>query len=110
MNISSEIIHGKKGRRDRWILSYYRYARDVLIIYKYNNYFDSFNDKLSSKLSLSDDLKAEVISVSKVKIQTFDGVVDVLEDMIYVPKIPKYLISSSLSNSYGYNYKVRGGF
>lgn len=59
----------------------------VTYICSYNDCFDSLNNKLTSKLSLGDDLIIEVMGVGNVKINTFNGVVHILDNLAYVPKM-----------------------
>lgn len=58
-------------------------------------YFDSLNDKMTNKLSLDNDSTIKITSVNKIKIKIIDQVVYTLEDISYILKMSKNIISLS---------------
>ena len=61
---------------------------------------------MTIKLSLSDDSIMEVMSINKVKIKSFDGVVHILEDIAYIPKMQKNQLLLNLLDFQSCSYKV----
>ncbi len=62
-------------------------------IFSKKEYFDAFQEKKTSFVSLGDRFTYDVIGVGTMKIKMFDGVIHTLGGVTYVPKMRINLIS-----------------
>lgn len=72
-------------------------------------WFDTFEESSSGEVFRGDDSPCRILGIGSVKIKMHDGVVRKLENVRYIPKLRKNLISLGTLDKAGYRYSSKEG-
>ncbi|CAL8118972.1 unnamed protein product [Prunus armeniaca] len=72
-------------------------------------WFDNYKEVSSGEVLMGDDSSCPVKGISTVRIRMFDGMIRVLGNVRYVPRLRKNLISLGTLDEAGYGYESKKG-
>lgn len=67
------------------------------------DWFDTFEEVSSGRVALGDDFTVDVQGVGSVKIKAYGGTVKVLNNVRYVPKLKRNLLSTGILDRIGFD-------
>ena len=86
--------------QERWVIdsgcSYHMTSR--------RDWFDTFEEVSSGQVKLGDDFTVDVQGVGSIKIKAFGGTIKVLNNVRYVPKLKRNLLSTGTLDRLGFDH------